>query len=723
MEISLGTVIIAFSLGWWLWTSLALKITLFKHGTLKYKIVEVLTKLIYLKPFDKETVLRFDNPSDEIYERRVAGREKLEEKLKCADEDHVEPNMVDCRFRKVKVVMPLMKTLEVTNPNKIVKHQGSEVTTPSGKVMQYLSSDAVHFLGQQFYRNLHRDIGKKIQNNQTLFAPITINPDLEHNVETILGLTGMEGVRYHTSGSEAADSAVRDVRKSTNKKYIVRFKNAYHGHTMGITNEAPNQIYLDEMNEKSLDFIEKYHYLIAGIIINPMQFLGPNKLSPPGEKVTYKSRKDSGVKYEEYSKWLYDLNKKCKYCTKFLTPIAFMLDDIYFAFRTPDLFSFKHFSQPEKKMMIDPDIIILGKGYAAGYPLSAVVGKTRFMNHYDKNYLLKVNRIVGTFSAYQTGIIASNTFLAAITNVKQQDQIKSAITRFDNFTKSVNEELECKDLPVRLKNFSNTFNFLFLEDSIFNSCFPQYLMAQNMFLSYQSTGKFNFNDDWKEEDLKNFQKKIIDAATTMKADGFFEPGKLPWKKLLRAVVKENLRIRYEQIMHDKHIDIVVSHNHPVNKWTHFWSSIGMILFFYPFAFAGYPITAVINLLVTQVIRQIGHFFYEKQDRDQEKKKFGHKDGSKKQATVGVAACFLLYYYRDLWINLMSVKDFVKAACAFAFLPHFLEICHQFGTIRGFDWVLKIWTDPLTDVPDFKDSAFIDPKHFLDTNFAFKAKTL
>jgi len=287
----------------------------------------------------------------------------------------------------------------------------------------------------------------------------------------------------------------------------------------------------------------------------------------------------------------------------------------------------------------------------------------------------------------------------------------------------VNEELECKDLPVRLKNFSNTFNFLFLEDSIFNSCFPQYLMAQNMFLSYQSTGKFNFNDDWKEEDLKNFQKKIIDAATTMKADGFFEPGKLPWKKLLRAVVKENLRIRYEQIMHDKHIDIVVSHNHPVNKWTHFWSSIGMILFFYPFAFAGYPITAVINLLVTQVIRQIGHFFYEKQDRDQEKKKFGHKDGSKKQATVGVAACFLLYYYRDLWINLMSVKDFVKAACVFAFLPHFLEICHQFGTIRGFDWVLKIWTDPLTDVPDFKDSAFIDPKHFLDTNFAFKAKTL
>ena len=73
---------------------------------------------------------------------------------------------------------------------------------------------------------------------------------------------------------------------------------------------------------------------------------------------------------------------------------------------------------------------------------------------------------------------------------------------------------------------------------------------------------------------------------------------------------------------------------------------------------------------------------------------------------------------------MSMTDFVKASCIFAFLPHFLEICHQYGVIRGFDWVFKIFTDPLTDVPDFKDSFLIDPKHFLDLNFAYKkAKTL
>lgn len=68
---------------------------------------------------------------------------------------------------------------------------------------------------------------------------------------------------------------------------IVRFKNAYHGHVSGISNDAPNQIYLDEMSQASLDFIEKHHFKIAAVVVNPMQFFGgPNNLSPPGEKLT-----------------------------------------------------------------------------------------------------------------------------------------------------------------------------------------------------------------------------------------------------------------------------------------------------------------------------------------------------------------------------------------------------------------------------------------------------
>lgn len=716
-QLSVGTWMLVFAVGWWMVNYLPLRWTLFVRGALKYRVLKMLQRLVYLRALPADEVLRLDSPSEEVYARRKLGRELLEAKLECAEGDHVDPALIDCRFQKVKVVMPLLKSLEVTNPNKILAHEGVHVTTPSGKRMMYLGSDAVHFLGQAFYRELHTLIATKIAENRTLFSPITINPDLEENVERVLKLTGQEGVRYSCSGSEAVDSAVRDVKQSTGKRFVVRFKNSYHGHTMGVTNEAPDQIYLDEMDDASLEFIEKHHYMIAGVLVNPMQFLGPNKLSPPGEKVTFKSRRDAGVSYEAYADWLYKLCRKCRYCTEFLTPIAFMMDDIYFAFRTPELLSCKYFST--KNQIIDPDIIILGKGYAAGYPLSTVVGKKRFMNHYDRNYLLKVNRIVGTFSAYQPGILASNVFLENI--ARKRDEIRDVVARFDVFAQTTNAALETADVPVRIKNFSNTFNFLYLNDSIFNSCFPQYLMAEDVFLSYQSTGKFNLNADWREDDLAQLTTKIVAAATTMKADGFLEPGQLPWKRFLKSVVKNNLVLRYNHIMHDKHIDISVSHNHPVNKWTHFWSSIFMILFFYPFVFAGYPITAVINLLITQILRQIGHFFYEKQDRNQEKKKFGHKDGSKKAAALGVAGCFLAYKYREVWTDLLSVKDFVVLSCVLAFFPHFLEICLQFGMIRGFDWVLKIFTDPFTDVPDFYESAFIDPKHFWDFNFEYNRK--
>ena len=35
-------------------------------------------------------------------------------------------------------------------------------------------------------------------------------------------------------------------------------------------------------------------------------------------------------------------------------------------------------------------------------------------------------------------------------------------------------------------------------------------------------------------------------------------------------------------MESKRIDIDVSHNHPVNKFVHFWSSIIMIFYTYPY---------------------------------------------------------------------------------------------------------------------------------------------
>jgi len=384
---------------------------------LKYQIANVLQHILYFRPLSVESILTFDKPSEETYERRCKGRKELLSKLESQRGNHADPPLVDCRFKKVKTVMPLFKSLEVENPNKLISQKGSSCTLPNGQELQYLGCDAVYTLPQDFYRSCHKEIALQMEDNDTLFSSLTIDPELEKHSEMIVNMTKQEKVRYHLSGSEAVDSAFRDVKMSTSKKYIVRFTNAYHGHIASIANDAPNQIYLKEMNDESLKFIEDYHYLIAGVIVNPMQyFTGPNQVSPPGEKLTYKARIDKRVSREEYTNWLHSLQDKCQYISKYLTPLAFILDDIYFAFRTPELFSSFYFTLKDKPL--NPDLLILGKGCAAGYPLSMVVGKEKFMNFYDKNYLLKVNRIVGTMSAYSMGIIASTIFLNKVQEQK-----------------------------------------------------------------------------------------------------------------------------------------------------------------------------------------------------------------------------------------------------------------------------------------------------------------
>ena len=131
-------------------------------------------------------------------------------------------------------------------------------------------------------------------------------------------------VRYSLSGSEAVDAALKDIRATTSKPLIVRFTSAYHGHISGINFlDCENHVFLPECSQESLDFIEKYHYRIAAVIVNPMQhFTGLNKPSPPGEKVTISSRIRESVPREEYARWLFGLQEKCTYCTKYLTKVS-----------------------------------------------------------------------------------------------------------------------------------------------------------------------------------------------------------------------------------------------------------------------------------------------------------------------------------------------------------------------------------------------------------------
>ena len=124
-------------------------------------------------------------------------------------------------------------------------------------------------------------------------------------------------------------------------------------------------------------------------------------------------------------------------------------------------------------------------------------------------------------------------------------------------------------------------------------------------------------------------------------------------------------------------------------------------------------------LFTHTLRQAGHFFYERQNRDDEKLKFGHKDGTKKFAAVGVGICVISYIYKNKLEYLSSLSnDYIAINSALmTVLPHFFEICHKYGYLRAIQWGIKIVTDPFTDLLDFYSYAIVHPKYFVDFNFS------
>lgn len=786
-------------------TSLLLKFTwekleLFLHSNLKYRFLNSLASYIYYgNDIGIEAALRLDSPTEDVYNRRVRGQKHLASRLggtkKAEDNGGGDDNdefrrgptlassLVDCRFALAKICMPLLRELEFPNAgrnfitevrngtSKVATMNGLSnsvddeddmaaggmlaVVTEDGVSRPYVGNDAVHTMGvKSFYAPIQKEINRRMElesdskddNNEAMlrFCPIAMNSALEKNVSLVKRLTGMDKVRYSLSGSEAVDGALKDIKASCNNKpLVVRFKSAYHGHVSGINFlDCDNHVFLPECSQASIDFIERYHYRIAAVIINPMQhFTGINKPSPPGEKVTHTSRIRSAVPREEYARWLHALQDKCNYCTKYLTQVALVMDDIYFAFRTPELLSANYFTHPDTNAPLKPDVIILGKALAAGYPLSAIAGREGFLNTYDKKFLLKVNKTVGTFAAWHGGIVASNVFLEALEGggcvdgsslleVGANEQLTSLVQKCDAFSESLNAQFTSANVPVRIRNFSNTFSIDFLNKSLYNSRYPQYLIAEGLFLGNYSTGKFNLNADVTKGDLELLGVKFVAAATKMQRDGYFEPVKSAAKRkffftLMVRFAKNNLKLYYDKIMDDKHIDIQVSHNHPVNKFGHFWSSVGMILFAYPLIFWHRdPLKGFVWFFCTHVVRQSGHFFYEHQDRDIEKLKFGHKDASKKEAVAFLTCAGLVYKYRnELWQFVMQYIDpsffqltldqYVSAIGLFTVIPHFVEIIYQYGFLRGLSWALKIITDPFTDITDFYTHVVIHPKWFLD----------
>ena len=189
---------------------------------------------------------------------------------------------------------------------------------------------------------------------------------------------------FVNSGAEAVENAIKVARHATNRSATIAFEDAFHGRTLlalsltskmkpykfGFAPYAP-EIYrmpyaycyrcafgleYPSCEIHCAYFLREFFHThisseqVAALIVEPVQGEG-GFIVPPKEyfKILKKICEDNGI--------------------------VFIADEIQTGFgRTAKMFAMEHYE-------VEPDIVIMAKSMAAGFPLSAVTGKADLMDH------------------------------------------------------------------------------------------------------------------------------------------------------------------------------------------------------------------------------------------------------------------------------------------------------------------------------------------------------
>ena len=230
-SVVLGFIVISYVTKW-IW-----EIFLFAASSnWKYRFLNSLGPYIHYGKYDIgiDASLSLDSPTEAVLLRRKEGQRYLTSKFNTSRASTsiratsnangggppnwffrgstVAPKLVDCRFALSKICMPLLRELEFApdGRNFIVRVDNKEnendqkegmitVETEDGQVRPYLGNNAVCTLGiKSFYDPIQKEINRRMspedETSRLRFAPISMNTELEKNVQLVQELTGMDQV-------------------------------------------------------------------------------------------------------------------------------------------------------------------------------------------------------------------------------------------------------------------------------------------------------------------------------------------------------------------------------------------------------------------------------------------------------------------------------------------------------------------------------------------------
>ena len=253
-------------------------------------------------------------------------------------------------------------------PRFITRGEGPYVWDADGK--RYI--DYVGSWGPMIVGHAHPAVVKAVQEAATRGLSFGMPTEDEILIaEEVLKLVpSMERVRFVSSGTEAAMTAIRLARGATGRAKIIKFEGCYHGHADSLlvkagsgllTNGHPSSagvppeitqhtLVLDFNNAQQLEeAFRQYGDQIACVIVEP---IAGNMNLVPGTP--------------EF------LGAMRKLCTQYGALCIF--DEVMTGFRVA-------LGGAQSLYNIDPDITVLGKVIGGGMPVAALGGKKKFMEH------------------------------------------------------------------------------------------------------------------------------------------------------------------------------------------------------------------------------------------------------------------------------------------------------------------------------------------------------
>ena len=260
----------------------------------------------------------------------------------------------------------------------VVSGKGSWVTTtPGDRYLDFSSGIAVTSTG-----HCHPKVVAAIQAQVENFLHAQVNVYthnlLEPLAERLVGLCppGIDTFFFTNSGAEATEGAVKLAKQATKRPHVIVLSGSFHGRThltMAMTTSKtiyraghaplPTGIFVTPMPDPLKhgadidETLDGFHRLLkaqtapeetAAIVIEPVQGEGGYVPVP--------------------SKYMDDVAQTCKD-----NGILFVADEVQSGFgRTGKMFAIEHTG-------IQPDIMIMAKGIASGFPFAAIGAKSELM--------------------------------------------------------------------------------------------------------------------------------------------------------------------------------------------------------------------------------------------------------------------------------------------------------------------------------------------------------